>query len=167
MIRLRKLLDRGIETFGCALLLVMVAIACWQVISRYIFNSPSTFYEEFLRFALVWMSVIGLAYVAGKHQHISLTLLLDKSPVQLARLWDIVIQIVFILFAIYILIIGGWHVSSNAMLQISPALHISMGKVYYVLPIGGILTIIYCVLNIFDILHCMRHTAATGEVHHG
>ncbi|PWC13911.1 TRAP transporter small permease [Brenneria corticis] len=149
---IRKWLDKIIEVFGCCLIIVMVAIACWQVVSRYIFNAPSTFSEEFLRFSLVWLSVIGVAYVAGKHEHISLTLLLDKCPKKLTVGWNIVIQVVFILFAIYIMIIGGWRVSATAMMQISPSLQVSMGKVYYALPLSGVLTIIYCLLNIVDML---------------
>ncbi len=152
MKKIREWLDRTIEMFGCSLMLVMVSVACWQVISRYVFNSPSTFSEEFLRFSLVWISVIGLAYVAGKREHISLTLFLDKCPPHLVTYWNIVIQVVFILFAVYIMIIGGWKVSQNAMLQISPVLRLSMGKVYYALPLSGVLTIAYCLLNIMDMV---------------
>lgn len=155
---LRKWLDRCIEVFGCSLMLVMVVVACWQVISRYIFNSPSTFSEEFLRFSLVWLSVIGIVYVAGKCEHINLTLFLDKYPLKLRLMWNIAIQIVFILFSIYILIIGGWRVSSNAMAQISPVLHVSMGKVYYVLPLAGVLIIIYSILNIRDMFKVASKT---------
>ncbi|MFM2484900.1 TRAP transporter small permease [Celerinatantimonas yamalensis] len=153
---IRQWLDRSIEIFCCFLTSIMVLVACWQVISRYIFNSPSTFSEEFLRFSLVWLSVIGLAYVAGKQEHISLTLFIDKCPVRLIAYWNMAIQVVFILFAAYILIIGGWHVSSNAMMQISPVLKLSMGKVYYALPLAGVITIIYCILNIIDMVKTNR-----------
>ncbi|WP_456295841.1 TRAP transporter small permease [Vibrio sp. AK197] len=172
MNKLRWWLDKSIEIFACVLSTLMVGVACWQVISRYLFNSPSTFSEEFLRFSLVWISVIGLAYVAGKREHISLTLFLDKCPKQLTAYWNIVIQVVFILFAIYILIIGGMKVSNNAMMQISPVLKLSMGKVYYALPLSGGLTIIYCVLNIVDMIK-ERHaeqldpTAVLKEDSHG
>lgn len=149
---IRRWLDTAIEIFCCGLIGLMVLVACWQVISRYVFNAPSTFSGELLRFSLVWLSVIGLAYVAGKQEHISLTLFLDKCPKSLTTYWNIVIQVVFILFSIYILIIGGGRVSANAMMQISPVLQLSMGKVYYVLPLSGVLTIIYCLLNINDMV---------------
>lgn len=152
MNKLRKWLDRIIEVFGCTVMTMMVLVACWQVISRYVFNSPSTFSEELLRFSLVWLSTIGLAYVAGKTEHISLTLFLDKFPRNLVKYWNMLIQVVFILFAIYIMIIGGWKVSSNAMMQVSPVLQLSMGKVYYALPLSGVLIIIYSVMNIVDLI---------------
>ena len=38
------------------------------------------------------------------------------------------------------------------MTQTTPALGISMGYIYMVLPVCGIITAIYSVLNIFDIM---------------
>jgi len=151
MKKIRIWLDRSIEVLGCTLMSMMVLVACWQVVSRYVFNSPSTFSEELLRFSLVWLSVIGLAYVAGKSEHISLTLFLNKYPRKIKGYWNIVIQAIFILFSIYIMVIGGWKVSNNAMMQMSPVLQISMGKVYYALPISGVISIIYCSMNIVDL----------------
>ncbi|HHC6514030.1 TPA: TRAP transporter small permease [Vibrio parahaemolyticus] len=148
---IRKWLDKIIETFACVTMTMMVLVACWQVISRYVFNSPSTFSEELLRFSLVWLSTAGLAYVAGKTEHISLTLFLDKFPRSLVKYWNMLIQVVFILFAVYIMIIGGWKVSQNAMMQVSPVLQLSMGKVYYALPLSGVLIIVYSVMNIVDL----------------
>ncbi len=157
MSKLRKLLDRSIEVFACGLMAMMVLVSCWQVISRYVFNAPSTFSEELLRFSLVWLSVFGLAYVAGKREHISLTLFLDKYPNNIKAYWNVIIQIVFILFSSYILIVGGWKISSNAMTQISPVLQLSMGKVYYALPLSGVLTVIYSVMNIVDIFSELKN----------
>lgn len=164
MNKLRIIVDRCIEVFAYVLISAMVIVACWQVISRYVFNDPSTFSEEFLRFALVWFSVIGLAYVAGKQEHISLTLFLDKCPPTLINIWKIILQVVFIAFATYILIIGGWKVSANAMYQISPVLQISMGKVYYALPISGVLVIFYSVMNIIDLTKAQKMANSASNI---
>src|SRR5690606_31571221 len=92
----RKGLDVVLGSVCCLVLAIMVGIACWQVISRYILGVPSTITEEMLRFLLVWVSMLGMAYVAGKKQHISLTILLDKVSPALRRWWDITLQIIFI-----------------------------------------------------------------------
>ncbi len=160
---IRKWLDKTIEVFACIIMTMMVLVACWQVISRYVFNDPSTFSEELLRFSLVWLSTIGLAYVAGKTEHISLTLFLDKFPRNLVKYWNMLIQVVFILFAVYIMIIGGWKVSSNAMMQVSPVLQLSMGKVYYALPLSGVLIIVYSVMNIIDLFNPQRIDLIDGD----
>lgn len=69
----RKGLDSLLGAVCCLMLAIMVGIACWQVMSRYILGVPSTITEEMLRFLLVWVSMLGMAFVAGQKQHISLT----------------------------------------------------------------------------------------------
>ena len=50
---------------------VMVLGCCWQVITRFLLNNPSKYTEEFLRYALIWMTMLGavsythLAYMAS------------------------------------------------------------------------------------------------------
>lgn len=156
---IRKGLDRLLETLCCLVLVMMVTASCWQVISRYIVGQPSTITEELLRFSLVWISMLGMAYVAGKQQHISLTLLVDKVSPAVRNVWMIILQITFAAFSVWVLIIGGLKISAISMMQISPALGIPMGKIYYALPIAGGLIIIYSVLNIIDSLRAM--TAAS------
>lgn len=164
MERIRKSLDRLLEVICCLILTVMVAVSCWQVISRYVVGRPSTITEELLRFMLVWISMLGMAYVAGKQQHISLTLLLDKVSARMRQWWMIVLQMTFIAFSMWILIIGGMKISAISMLQISPALGVPMGQVYYALPLSGGLIIIYSVLNILDALHALK-TDNVSSVH--
>lgn len=156
MNKIRKLLDKVLEIVTCLMLTMMVIAVCWQVISRYVLGTPSTFTEELLRFALVWLSMLGMAYVSGKQQHISLTLFLDKASPLLRHIWMLILQVCFGFFAIYVLIIGGLQISSISMEQYSPALNMSMGHVYYALPLGGVLIIIYSVLNIVDSLRNMK-----------
>ncbi len=52
----RKGLDLLLGAICCLVLAIMVGIACWQVVSRYILGVPSTLTEEMLRFLLVWVS---------------------------------------------------------------------------------------------------------------
>lgn len=160
----RKGLDRLLETVCCLMLAVMVAVSCWQVVSRYIVGRPSTITEELLRFMLVWLSMAGMAYVAGKQRHISLTLLIDKVSANVRHGWTIVLQLTFAAFSVWVLIIGGLKISAISMLQVSPALGIPMGQVYYALPGAGVLIIIYSILNIIDALRAMR--AGQGEARH-
>ncbi|VUS42857.1 TRAP transporter small permease [Klebsiella huaxiensis] len=162
----RKGLDRLLEIVCCLVLTIMVVVSCWQVISRYLVGRPSTITEELLRFMLVWISMLGMAYVAGKQQHISLTLLIDKVSANVRHWWTIVLQLTFMAFSAWILIIGGLKISAISMLQVSPALGIPMGKVYYALPISGVLIIIYSLMNIFDTLRAIRASSLLVENHH-
>jgi TRAP-type C4-dicarboxylate transport system permease small subunit len=153
---LRTFLDRLLQLFCISLLGVMVAVALWQVASRYIFGSPSTLSEEFLRFALIWISIMGAAYVAGKSQHVSMSLFVDLLPLSGQLKWGMALQVIFLLFAVFILIMGGGHAVSISMTQISPVLQIPMGLIYSALPVSGVIIVLYSLINIFDLYRTYR-----------
>lgn len=153
MVHMRNLLDRFIQTVCCGLFIVMVAAASWQVISRYALNSPSTISEAFLRFSLVWLSMIAIAYVAGRREHVSLTLLTDRlSGVWKASL-DMSIELLFIVFAGLVMIYGGAQAASGTMSQIYPMLGIPKGFLYLSLPVSGSIIVTYCLMNCLDLFH--------------
>jgi TRAP-type C4-dicarboxylate transport system permease small subunit len=130
----------------------MVAITFWQVISRYVLNNPSTITEEFLRFSLIWLSMLSAAYVVGKKSHIAFTLLSDNLNNSKKIVIDIVIQAAFFVFAAIIMLYGGGKAVSLTMAQISPSLNVPMGLVYLSLPISGMLIIFYSFLNLLELL---------------
>lgn len=162
MKQLRRLLDRTLEITGVLLLAAMVMVVCWQVISRYLLGTPSIWTEEWLRFSLVWLSMLGMALACGRRAHINLTILHDKAPPGMRTAWSVVLQGAFGIFALLVLILGGLKIAGMSMQQISPVLRIPMGQVYYALPVAGCIIILYCMLNIID---CLKNAAQT-EVHH-
>ncbi|UOQ83436.1 TRAP transporter small permease [Gracilibacillus salinarum] len=146
----RKYLNRTIEIITTTLLMVMVVVTSWQVISRYILNNPSSVTDEFLRFSLIWFSLLAGAYVVGKKGHIAITFLRDRVKSESKKRWlEITVQISFILLAI-IMVTGGTKAVSLTMAQISPSLHLPMGYVYLALPVSGVIILCYAVINLLD-----------------
>ncbi|MDO3386669.1 TRAP transporter small permease [Gilvimarinus sp. SDUM040013] len=152
----RKMLDRTIVAVCSAWLLAMVAMTCWQIVSRYLLDVPSTYSEEFLRFSLVWVSMLTMAYVVGLRKHVRFTLFSDKASEQMQRYWQILIELAFLAFAVFVLVQGGYHASSITMNQISPSLGLAMGYVYLALPIAGGFLAMYSLLNCIQLF--------TGEI---
>ncbi len=149
---IRKILDRLVEAVCSVWLLIMVAMTCWQIISRYLLGAPSTYSEEFLRFSLVWVSMISLAYVAGLRKHVSFTLFSDKVSIHWQRYWQVLIELAFLAFAVFILIGGGYNATSITMNQVSPSLGLAMGYVYSALPVAGGILAVYSLLNCVQLL---------------
>jgi TRAP-type C4-dicarboxylate transport system permease small subunit len=147
---IRIVLDRVTGGLCVALLSAMIAIITWQVFSRYALNDPSTFSEESLRFLVIWLSLIGSAYVAGQNKHMSMDLLKeflgDKSKQRL----QILIQLIFIAFAVAVLIVGGMNAVTIASSQKTAVLQLPMSLIYAALPVSGVLTVVYALLNLFD-----------------
>lgn len=151
MQNVKKYLDKILEVVTITLFLVMVAVTMWQVISRYILNDPSSVTEEFLRFGLIWLSMLAAAYVVGKKEHIAFSLLSEKLSPSNKLILDTIIQASFLIFAVIIMIYGGGRATTLTMGQISPSLHLPMGYVYLSLPVSGVFALIYSIINLKDL----------------
>ncbi|HPR59552.1 MAG TPA: TRAP transporter small permease subunit, partial [Prolixibacteraceae bacterium] len=65
---LRKKVDKVLEFVLIGLMIVLIADVSWQVISRYLLSAPSSFTDELAGYLLIWVGVLGAAYVAGKQE---------------------------------------------------------------------------------------------------
>lgn len=149
---LRKGLDKVLEFICCTLLALMTILVTWQVVSRYVLNNPSTITEELVLFSFVWMGLLGGAYLFGKNEHMAMTFLFDKLSEKNQIKVRIFFELVIMAFAVFILVFGGYNMSKLSMGQLSSSLQIPMGYVYLALPLSGITTVIYNILNISDII---------------
>lgn len=146
---MRKIIDKGLEYFLIFLLSFLVIDVLWQVTSRYILTSPSSVTDELAGFLLIWVGLLGAAYVFGCNQHLAIDLLLQRvSPASRRRLQLFIFGVVC-LFAVFVLIGGGsWLVYTRFYLSVTSAsLQVNLGYVYSVLPLSGVLTAYYAIDN--------------------
>ena len=146
--------DRTLEIILIVISCVLVINVLWQVFSRYILNSPSSFTDELAGYLLIWVSLLGAAYVVGKKEHLAIDLLLQKSPPARKRVLEIIIRSLILAFALTVLVIGGsWLVYTRFYLGVtSAALQLPLGYVYIALPLSGLIIIFYTVHHIIDII---------------
>ena len=163
MKHVKKSIDKVIEFLTCTLFLIMIAVASWQVLSRFILKNPSTFTEELLRYSLIWLAMLATAYVVGKSEHIAISFLRDKMDEDSGFKLDIVIQAFFLLFSATIMVYGGVKAVSLTMAQISPALHVPMGFVYLALPLSGVFILVYSTINILEIVNKKKKVTIIEE----
>ena len=81
-----------------------------------------------------------------------MTFLVEKFSDNVRQKLSILSEVVIIIFSSTVLVYGGINITSLTMKQISAALGISMGYVYMVLPLSGLLMIFYGVNNILNIV---------------
>lgn len=65
---------------------------------------------------------------------------------------ETVIELLIIAFAVVVLIFGGVSIMDLTMTQVTASLGIQMGIVYTVVPLSGILIVVYGVLNVIDLV---------------
>ena len=51
-------------------MLALVLGGTWQIFTKMILNNPSTVTDEFLRYVLIWASLIGSAYCFYRDEHL-------------------------------------------------------------------------------------------------
>lgn len=149
--KIRNVLDKIVGTICVILFALMVVVGTYQIITRFVFNNPSTISEELLTYSFAWMAMFATAYVFGKRDHMRMTFVVDKLAPAKRRVLEIVLEILVIAFAVIVLIYGGFSIMGLTMTQKTASLGVMMGQVYAVVPISGILIAIYGVLNVIDL----------------
>ncbi len=146
-------LNKVLEVFLVILMSVLVLDVLWQVFSRYLLDSPSSFTDELAGFLLIWVGVLGAAYVAGRKEHLAIDILIQKSSPARQRFLLYLIHSLIFLFALSVMVTGGTIlVYSRFVLQVkSAALQLPLGYVYIVLPISGLIIMFYEVLHILNL----------------
>ena len=151
MTKIYNTINRIIEILLVAIFALLVVDVLWQVFSRYILGQSYSFTEEFARFALIWLAILGAAYLNGKREHLSMDFLVRKlSGEQLKKRMQ-TIEILMFIFALVVMVIGGGNLVYTTLYlgQTSPAMQLSLGYVYAIVPISGLLIMFYSVHNFF------------------
>jgi TRAP-type C4-dicarboxylate transport system permease small subunit len=145
--------SRVLEIFLISIFALLVVDVLFQVFSRYILGTSFTWTEELARFSLIWMTILGAAYLNGKREHLSMDFLYQKLSVTNKKKVSILIEILVFLFALVVMVIGGFNLvyTTLHLEQLSGTLRIPLGYVYAVMPASGFLIMVFCVYHISKI----------------
>lgn len=161
MKQLRKILNKSLYILAGGSFLAMVALTCWQVFTRYVLKSPSSWSEEMVSYLFAWMSLLGASIVVGERGHMNIPIVVERMGSKGRKCFAVFGEIVALAFALVILVYGGIQITGLAMGQMTSALGVPIGIFYVVLPLSGAINIIYAALNIWDIV-TGRETAGEG-----
>jgi TRAP-type C4-dicarboxylate transport system permease small subunit len=129
------------ESMMVFLLSVMVVIITAQVGMRFILGSSIGWSEELARYCFIWLVFIGISYGVKKQRHIRIDAVLRLLHIKQQLKLEMIVNVLFLLFAIFLLIYGG-KISTQILMwgQRSPALQVNMGLVYMAAPVAMLLT---------------------------
>ncbi|WP_405398838.1 TRAP transporter small permease [Maribacter sp. Asnod2-G09] len=124
---------------------VMVINVLWQVFTRYVTGNPSSFTDELARYLMIWIGVLGAAYVSGRNLHVAIDILPLRQSKKTQKKLKIIVTILIILFVFFAFVIGGSRLVyiSYVLGQQSPALQLPLAVVYLIIPISGLLIMYY------------------------
>ncbi len=139
----KKTLDNILAHLLVLLMGLMVLNVLWQVFSRYVIGEPSAFTDELARFLMIWLGLLGAAYVSGKNGHVAIDVLAKRASAKNQKLLKGLVSGFIILFCLAAMVTGGgWLVYTTYELkQLSPALGLPLAYVYIVIPLSGLIVV--------------------------
>ncbi|WKK65895.1 TRAP transporter small permease [Lutimonas zeaxanthinifaciens] len=141
--RILNKINRFLEWFLMIIFILLVLDVLFQVFSRYVLGTSFTWTEEFARFSLIWMTILGAAYLNAKKEHLSMDFLYRKFSETNKRKVSILIEVCISLFALFVMVIGGLNLvyTTLHLEQLSGTLRIPLGYIYAIMPFSGLLII--------------------------
>ena len=142
---MREKINFYLGRFLALLMAIMTLDVLWGVFTRYAMGAQASWSEELARFLLIWIGILGAAYVSGQNKHLAIDLVSSSlSETDNERL-NLFIRGLIIAFALFVLVIGGTRLIyiSQVLGQLSPALRVPMSVVYAAVPLSGLLIIYY------------------------
>lgn len=140
--------------------LIMMFCGGAQVVSRYAFNMSLDWTEEVARFMFIATALFGSALCVRTMGHISVDLVVVRISAGARRMcaWLVLAAnaAMFIVLFVY-----GVEISLTTMAQLAPATEVSMGAVYAIVPVSGVLMLLFLTEQALDMLR--PTTAETGE----
>jgi len=145
MKKIRSSVDKIVERLLIAILGIMVLNVLWQVFTRFFTDTPSSFTDELARYLMIWLGILGAAYVAGKNEHVAIDFFAKKFSEKRQLFLTRFISIAVLSFAFFGMVVGGSRLVyiTTKLEQFSPSLKIPLAVVYGVIPLSGILIIFY------------------------
>ena len=153
MHKLRAAIMKILGVVITLLFILMTLVGTYQIVTRYFFNRPSTISEELLTYSFTWMSLLASTYVFGKRDHMRMGFMADKLTRPARRYLEVFIDALSFFFAGVVMVYGGISITKLTMIQITASLRISMGWIYIIVPIAGLLIMVFSVMNAADMLH--------------
>lgn len=149
MTKIYNTLNRAIEFLLVLIFSLLVLDVLWQVFGRYVLNQSFSFTEEFARFALIWLTILGAAYLNGRQEHLSMDYWLNKLSPEARDNRLRLIELFMLVFAFVVMVIGGGNLVYTTLRlgQTSAAMGIPLGFVYAIVPVSGLLIMFFSIYN--------------------
>lgn len=142
--------DRIIEEFTKISLLAMIVIVCVQVFSRKLFNFTFSWSQDVTMLLMLWFSFFGISIGFREKVHLAFLSVVEHFSPKQKKVIDIMNALLGIAFGIF-LIQYGTKMAINDLMQEIPSLGVPMTIRSICIPLSGILTIIYCFLQLLGI----------------
>jgi TRAP-type C4-dicarboxylate transport system permease small subunit len=132
---------RVVSVLTQLLLLSSVAAGFYQVLARFVLESPADWSEAWTRASLIWTVMLGISLAFRQGAMLSVEMLHSFLGAGKKRLLEHLILAITVAFLGFLAWVGG-QMSWRVRFQTMPSLEVSISWVYLAIPIGAVLAIL-------------------------
>ena len=162
--RISNFLSRLTEIVSMVLFSVLIISVFLAVSDRFLIHRGLFWTEELARFLFVWLGSLTAAIMVQRRGHFAVSVLTEKLLDERGRqILDIVISVIMLALMVLLLVYGIIY-AEFARYQTSPALRIGMCYVYYSVPTGASLMILFWIAHIIDGVAKLKGSGKSPEL---
>ena len=145
LLRIKRALEKILERVVIAVMAALVLAVLWQICSRYLLGSASSWSEELAKILLVWGSLLGAAIAYAEKSHLGVDYFVAKLKPLPRNMVALLVHALVGAGAAYLMVYGGNAVMQNAFTyhQTTAAMKLDYGYVYLALPVGGCFFVLF------------------------
>jgi TRAP-type C4-dicarboxylate transport system permease small subunit len=135
---------------ACAMLLIAAVLGMFQIITRFVLESPAEWTEVLIRFSLIWMVFLGIPFAFRQGAMVSVDVLYRWSGPRMRRFLDWMVALAA-LALVGVILWWGWDYANRGKVQTMIGLeNVSMFWAYLAMPVGAVFATLGIVGNLLD-----------------
>ncbi len=138
---------------ACLMLVVASSLGMFQIITRFVLETPAEWTEILIRVSLIWMVFMGIPTAFRQGAMVSVDVLRRWSPPAMRRVLDVVVAVAALALIAVIIWWGADYAWRGRVQTMAGLESISMLWAYLAMPVGGA----FCVIGILAQLADPRH----------
>lgn len=144
---------RSLEILLTLMVAVLTLTVLWGVFTRFVLGHQAEYTDELARVLLIWVSMVGGALAFGEKAHLGVDYFVNKIDPEARKTLAIFVQVIILLLAVIVFVIGGWTMAMGQMGQQMPTMPwMTRGMVYLSIPLGGIFIMLFAVENMVSLI---------------
>ena len=135
---------------ACLMLATAAGLGMFQIITRFVLETPAEWTEVLIRFSLIWMVFMGIPMAFRQGAMVSVDVLYRWSGPRIRRVLDTVVALAA-LTLIAIILWWGWDYANRGKVQSMIGLEdVSMFWAYLAMPVGAVFSVLGILGNWLD-----------------
>lgn len=135
---------------ACLMLATAAGLGMFQIITRFVLETPAEWTEVLIRFSLIWMVFMGIPMAFRQGAMVSVDVLYRWSGPRMKRVLDSVVALAALVL-VAIIVWWGWDYANRGKVQSMIGLEdVSMFWAYLAMPVGALFSVLGIVGNWLD-----------------